>query len=236
MLQRFFKSSGLYFLGNVSAKLVGFFMLPVFTGNLNPEELGYYDVANTYLNLLITFLFLDIYVGIMRFIYDRQRTEDVYKPVFNGVIIFFVSWILYTLFAFGARMFFDIPYFFYIYGFGVCQVFNNLYGYICRAFGRNTLFAMSGIGATLITAAVNFAGLTCLHGGIEILYIASMLGLLFQIFIIEYKLSVLRKLSPAMYDRELFAGLYKFSLPLCLNSLAFWILTSYGNVTIARKL
>ena len=74
----FIKSFGLYFLGNILSKLMMFILLPIYTDHLKPEELGYYDVANTYLNLLITFLFIDIYVGIMRFVFDEQNKNNYY--------------------------------------------------------------------------------------------------------------------------------------------------------------
>lgn len=236
LLRDFFKSSSLYFLGNVLTKLIGFLMLPIFTEYLNTNEYGYYDVANTYLNLVISFLFLDIYVGIMRFIYDQKETETAYRPIFNGFLIFMVSLVLYSIISWGIWFFNDIPYFIYIYGYGICLVFNNLYGYMARAFKKNLLFAGSGIVATLITAIINFVGLKYFHANIEILYIAAMLGLLSQIIVIECHVPVLRKLSFSLYDRKLFFSLYKFSLPLCLNSLAFWLLTGYGNVMISRLL
>ena len=44
LLRDFFKSSSLYFLGNVLTKLIGFLMLPIFTEYLNTNEYGYYDV------------------------------------------------------------------------------------------------------------------------------------------------------------------------------------------------
>ncbi|MDO4703932.1 lipopolysaccharide biosynthesis protein [Tannerella sp.] len=236
LLRDFFKSSSLYFLGNVLTKLIGFVMLPIFTEYLTPNEYGYYDVANTYLNLVISFLFLDIYVGIMRFIYDQKETETAYRPIFNGFLIFMVSLVLYTLISWGVWLVNDIPYFMYIYGYGVCVVFNNLYGYMARAFKKNLLFAGSGIIATLITAAINFIGLKYFHANIEILYVASIVGLLSQISVIECYVPVLRKLTFSLYDRKLLLRLYKFSLPLCLNSLAFWFLTGYGNVMISRLL
>ena len=156
LLRDFFKSSSLYFLGNVLTKLISFLMLPIFTEYLNPNEYGYYDVANTYLNLVISFLFLDIYVGIMRFIYDQKETETAYRPIFNGFLIFIASLVLYTLISWGIWFFNDISYFMYIYGYGVCMVFSNLYGYLARAFKKNLLFAGSGIVTTMITAIWRF--------------------------------------------------------------------------------
>lgn len=120
--------------------------------------------------------------------------------------------------------------------YGVCLVFNNLYGYLARTFKRNVLFAFSGVGATLITAIMNFIGLTYFDCGIEILFLASIFGLLFQIVIIEFNLSVIKRLDFSMFDKKIFLSLYKYSLPLCLNSLAFWLLTGYGNVVISQKI
>ena len=128
----FIKSFGLYFLGNILSKLMMFILLPIYTEYLAPEELGYYDVANTYLNLLITFLFIDIYVGIMRFVFDEQDKNNYYRPISNGIIIFVISLILYSLAVFTISLFYTIHYLLYIYIYGqACKsnqwtiIYNN---------------------------------------------------------------------------------------------------------------
>lgn len=236
LFKHFIKSSILYLLGSVLSKLIGFILLPVLTNYLYPDQLGYYDVANTYLNLVTTFLFLDIYVGIMRFIYDCHSFDDSLKPIFNGILIFLISLGIYTVLAFIIYLIVDISYFVYVYIYGVSIVFNNLFGYIARAFKRNKLFAFSGIIATFLTAAINFIGLVCFKADISILYISSIVGLTVQILVIEYHLSIVKKLSRKLFDKQLFVQLYKFSFPLCLNSLAFWLLTGYGNIMISHFL
>lgn len=236
LFNHFLRSSGLYFLGNILAKLVGFFLLPVYTIYISPDKLGYFDISNTYLNLVTTVLFLDIYVGIMRFVYDERKTANALKPVFNGGVIFFTSLLVYSLFALVIWIYCDLPYLLYIYVYGVCLVFNNLYGYLARTFKQNSLFAFSGVGATLLTGALTFVGLAYFNCGIEILFLASTLGLLFQIVIIEMNLPVSRKLHFSMFDKKLLLSLYRYSLPLCLNSLAFWFLTGFGNIMISQKL
>lgn len=231
-----FKSTGFYFLGNVLSKLILFFLLPVYTTYIKPEQLGYYDVANTYLNLIITFLFIDIYVGIMRFIFDEKGVQVHGKPIFNGGIIFGNSLLLYSLLALVLWVFFDIQYIGYIYLYGVCLVFNNLLGYLVRAFGAGKLFAVSGILNTLIACLLNIVGLVYLKGGIEVLYIASIVGLLVQICILERKVRMFRYISVRFFDKKVLKSLFRYSLPLSLNSLAYWFLTGYANIIVADKL
>jgi len=213
-----------------------FFLLPVYTSYILTSDLGYYDVSNNWLTLIITFLFVDIYVGIMRFIFDEKDKTTIHKPIFNGLIIFSTSLIIYSILAFLLWVIFDIRFIGYIYMYGVCMVFNNLLGYLSRALGYSKLFAISGVIATLVTSCLNIVGLVFLKWGIEALYLSAIIGLLIQIIILEGKLGIFRKLSIQSYDSDILKRLFKYSLPLSLNSLAYWLLTGYTNVMISHLL
>ena len=232
----FIKSFGLYFLGNILSKLMMFILLPIYTEHLAPEELGYYDVANTYLNLLITFLFIDIYVGIMRFVFDEQDKKNYYRPISNGIIIFVISLVLYSLTVFAISLFCTIHYLPYIYIYGICVVCNNLFGYLARTLNKNKVFAFSGVLGTFIIGSISIIGLLYFKGGIEVLYIASIIGLIAQILILESQLHVIQQFSSKYYDKNLLNSLVRYSLPLSLNSLAYWFLTGYSNVAISKML
>lgn len=235
-LSGFVKSIGIYFLGNILSKLIMFLLLPVYTYYIEPDQLGYYDVANTYLNLIITFLFIDIYVGIMRFVFDVKEKNECFKPITNGLIIFSSSLVLYTLLGTLIYYFFDVKYYIYIYMYGICLVFNNLFGYLARTLKHSKLFAASGVLATFITCGFSILGLVYLRKGIEALYFAAIIGLFFQILLLEFRLGILRKISVSHFDRELLSAMFRYSLPLSLNSLAYWFLTGYSNVMISRML
>lgn len=233
---QFIKSSGFYFLGNVLSKLILFFLLPIYTSYISPEHLGYYDVSYTCLNLLTTFLFVDIYVGIMRFIFDAPTITNIKKPVFNGLIIFCVSLFLFTILAITLWISFDIQYIGYVYLYGVFLTINNLFGYLVRALGFNKLYALSGVVATFVIGALNIIGIVFMKGGIEVLYISSIIGLLTQVIIQERKIHIRRYISFRFFDKALLSELFYYSIPLSLNSLAFWLLTGYTNVAISRLL
>lgn len=236
LVSDFFKSSGFYFLGNVLSKLIMFFLLPVYTLYISAESLGYYDLSYTYLNLVVTFLFVDIYVGIMRFIFDENTPSDPGKTIFNGLIIFNSSLAFYTATAAVLWLFFDIPYIGYVYLWGVCLTVNNLLGYLARALGHNKLFAATGVVGTLVACLLNVIGVAVLKGGIEVLYIASIAGLLVQVVLLERRIRIRHYFSFRLYDRDLLLRLFRYSIPLSLNSLAFWLLTGYTNVMISGML
>lgn len=229
----FLKTSGFYFLGNILSKLIMFFLLPIYTTYISAEHLGYYDVSYTYLNLITTFLFVDIYVGIMRFIFDSQDESDNNKTIFNGLIIFNSSLLLYTLLTIGLYSFFDIQYIGYIYLYGVCLTVNNLLGYLARATGHNKLFATSGVVSTFVVSILNVVGIAFLKLGVEVLYLSSILGLLVQIVLLEHKVQLRKRISFNLYDKIILEKLFCYSIPLSLNSLAFWLLTGYTSVMIA---
>lgn len=234
--ESFLKSFGLYFLGNVLSKMAMFVLLPIYTEYLTPDQLGYYDVANTYLNLVVTFLFVDIYVGIMRFLFDYKESDQPYKPIANGLLIFCFSLLIYSIISLLIGLFFDIKFLWYIYIYGIGLVCNNLFGYLSRALGLNTLFALSGVVGTLVTGLISILGLIYVDGSISILYIAGISGFTMQILMILSKIKLHRYLSIHYLNKNLLRSLFLFSIPLSMNSLAYWLLTGYSNVIISAML
>ncbi|HEY8443326.1 MAG TPA: polysaccharide biosynthesis C-terminal domain-containing protein, partial [Clostridia bacterium] len=64
------------------------------------------------------------------------------------------------------------------------------------------------------------------------LYIAYCLGTLANIVILESKCKIILNYSKEYFDRGLFKALLRFSLPLCLNSIAFWFLSSANKLIV----
>jgi len=65
-LIRFIRSSGIFFLGSILSKVISFFMLPIYTGYIAVEDMGYYDVSITYTNMVISIVFFEIWSAVLR--------------------------------------------------------------------------------------------------------------------------------------------------------------------------
>ena len=70
---KFIKSSGIYFFGNILTKLISFLLLPIYTKFINPTDYGTYDLMIAYITFFTSVLFLDIWSGIMRFMFDYDK-------------------------------------------------------------------------------------------------------------------------------------------------------------------
>lgn len=230
------KSAGIYFLGNVMTRLISFFLLPVYTSYIAKADMGYFDVSTTYLNVLVPVICLEVWSGIMRFMFDFKEHEDKYKVIFNGMVIFSGSVLLYTVLFVVLGIVADIQSLVLIFFYGVLLMLQNLYTYLARGLGFNRAFAVSGIISSLVNSVSNILMIYLLGMRLNSLYIAMILGLLSQMILLEGRVRVFSNISFKMLDASMIRSMIRFSLPLCLNSACFWFLSSYNRVGISHTL
>ena len=86
--KKFFKSSMVYFMGNVLTKIISFFLLPLYTTRISTDEYGYFNTSTNYLDILIAILCMEIWSVIMRFMFDYEGRRGKEKAITNGLVIF----------------------------------------------------------------------------------------------------------------------------------------------------
>lgn len=234
-LIKFVKSSGVYFVGTVLTKLVTFLLLPLYTYYIPPEQNGLYNLYTSYINFFCSVLFLDIWAGIMRFMFDFKK-EDRKKPIVAGTVIFLMSTILYTLLLGALFSVKDFQYPFFLYLYGLLMNMQTLAGYVARGYGKNVLYAGGGLVASVVTTAFNIILLVYAHMDYSALFLASCIGYAVNIVIILFGLRKEKLFSGLVFDKSLFREMLRFSLPLCLNSVAYWFVSGYNSMAIANTL
>ena len=233
---KLFRSAGTYFLGNVLTRLISFFLLPIYTQYIAKGDLGYFDVSTTYLNVLVPVLCLEVWAGVMRYMFDFERREEKYAVIFNGMVIFTGSVAVYTLLFCLLGVITDIRCALLIFFYGVLLMLQNLYTYLARGLGYSRAFAVSGIVSGLVNSLSNIVMIVAFGMRLESLYLAMILGLLAQMLILESRVKILRNIRFSMFDAGMIGSMIRFSLPLCLNSACFWFLSSYNKVGISQTL
>lgn len=234
-LWKFIKSSGIYFVGTVLTKLISFLLLPLYTAYISPADYGVYDLYNAYISFLCSVLFLDIWAGIMRFMYDYTG-EEKKKPISCGLSIFSISSMLYTVILIGVFAMFHIEYPLLLFAYGILMNLQTLVGYIARGYGKNVLYTAAGLIGSIVTIVFNIILLVNFKMDYSALFIASCIGYIVNIAIVVFGVKVPHVFSLKNFDKQLFREMLRFSLPLCLNSVAYWFLTSYNRVAISAVL
>jgi O-antigen/teichoic acid export membrane protein len=68
-LKKALKHTVIYSLGNISTKLVGFILLPLYTSYLSPAEYGILGLLEVSANIVVQMLGLSLYAGFQRWYY-----------------------------------------------------------------------------------------------------------------------------------------------------------------------
>ena len=231
-LIRFIKSSGIFFIGSVLSKAISILMLPLYTNRIPTDDMGYYDLSLTYITIATSFLFFDIWVAILRYMYDGKTKQEQATAIKSGFLIFVVSSVVYLLFGLIFTWIFNPDAIFLILLYGLFQNISNLLCFCVRGFQKNKEFAISGIISTGVNVLVNLLLILGFGIGYESLYISAIIGFIAQSAYLLLSGGIFSSLSLGKYDRAITKSMFKYSLPLCLNSIAYWILTSLNRIVL----
>lgn len=235
-IKKLIKSTGIYFLGTIGTKLVSFLLLPLYTAYIAPEAYGRYDLNINYATLFASFFFLDIWTGIMKFFFEQESDREKQNVVCSGTVIFLGSSMLYLAAMILFGIWNGMEYLPGVIAYGFFMVLQSLYGYLARAYGHNALFATSGIVATLVNALLNVFLIVVVRMDYRALYISYAGGILVQCVMLERRVTLLRAFRGHCMTKEMIRQLFRFSLPLCVNSLCYWLLTGYNRIILTNRL
>ena len=75
-IKKIAKSTVIYLFGSVGTKIITFFLLPILTSNIPEADFGIYNTNCSYATLISSVLFLDVWAGIMRFMFDYKEKKE----------------------------------------------------------------------------------------------------------------------------------------------------------------
>lgn len=231
-LLRFIKSSGIFFIGSVLSKAISILMLPLYTNRIPTDDMGYYDLSLTYITIATSFLFFDIWVAILRYMYDGKNEEDQATSIKSGFSIFALSSALYLVLGGAFAFIFHSDAIHWILLYGLFQNIANLLCFCVRGFQKNKEFAISGIISTVVNVACNLIFILGFNVGYESLYISGIIGFIAQSLYLMLCGRIFKSLKVGRFDKAVTQSMFKYSLPLCLNSIAYWVLTSMNRVVL----
>lgn len=232
----FFKNTGLYFIGNSLSKIVAFFLLPVYSKYLSPEEFGYFDLTQSYIFLAIPIITCETYLGMMRFVSNQSNRDRIPEIVFSGLVLFLFSFACIVLLLLFRQFFSDIRFFVYILFLTLVFIVQRYVVYLCRGLGYNKLFVLSGIISSLVIALSNYIMIVYYGMGIESMYLSTIIGTAYQIVHILIVVKIHQYVSFNNFDFRIFKGILFFSLPLSVGSILYFFLNYYNRLIIESKL
>lgn len=233
---RFFKTAGVYFIGNVFTKLISFFLLPLYTKRIDPDAFGDYGLAITIINVAVPIAFFSIWDSVFRFCFDYQENEDKYKVLNNGLFFLLFGSGLIVIGTYIGYLLFHYSFPLLIGFYSISMGFQYYYTVIARSFKDNNLFVISGCMNSLVSILLNIVLIVGLNIGVESLYISYIAGVIIQIIIIERKIHFLSKIDFKTIDKKVTNSYLKFSIPVTVSSISNWLLNGLTQLFISNRI
>lgn len=235
----FLKNSGIFVLGSVLSRAVGFLMLPILTAYIPPHDMGYYDLSLAYLTIVYEGVFMNIWVVVLRHMYDHEGEDEKARPIAGGLVVFSGSVVCYLSVALVVWLVGDFQYFWLIAAYGLMVSVSYFALYVCRGYRRNLEFAMGGVIAAVVVALVNIVLLVGFGWDFSAMYIAGIAGFLAQVLYLEARVGIIRRLKRsdfASISRRSVWSMVRYAIPIGINAVIFWFVYSFNRVVISQVL
>ncbi len=234
--KRMLKTTAIYFIGQMSTRVLSILLLPLYTNNIGTEAYGYFDIVQTYLNVAVPFLFFEVWSGLLRFTLEEETPKDKGRVITNSVFVSVIGLVLFTAVFWAATGFIEIDYAPYVYAYAVTWMFQLMAMAACRGLQDNIGYALTGVIGVFTVTGVSLIGVFLFHWGIETLFISNILSFVVQGLFILWRTKLHRYIHPRLIARDRLKRLLWFCVPLSINSVFYWLLNSVNRVIIVQYL
>lgn len=232
----FLKNAGLYFIGNSLPKVVAFFLLPIYSKYISPQDFGYFDLSQSYIYLLIPIISLEIYLGMMRFLRENEGSEENSAIITNGFSFLSLFILVVGISALIPQLYLNIPYFRSILLLLIVLMLQRYYSSVCRGLGNNKLFVFTGMMSSFLVVGINYVLIVYFNMKIESLFYSAIAGFLYQVIHVELYLKLRKHIRISAFSWKMLKKLILFSIPLSVGSILYFFLNSYNRYIIEENL
>ena len=234
----FLKGSAALLIANLCTKAINFFLLPLYTKYLSPEQLGVSDSITTMTSLFFPILVLGLDSAYSAFYFD-EKTDTYRNKVFSTVsftlILTSMAPCIGILFSkqiasilFGTE---EYGWIVIIALLGmVCNLWYLPFSLFLRVENKMTAFAVISVISSLVMIISNIITVTVINLGAAALIVSTLVTN--AIMLILYTACSKKLPSPNAVDLALNKRMLKYSIPLVPMVVSTWILTTASRMIL----
>ena len=212
-------------IGTVGAKVIMFFLLPIYTHYLSASELGAAELVVNFMNLLYPIATINILSSLLRYsMTNVNDKKEVLKSTFFIILIgcAITSVILYVINIKSSVQ--DWKHYLCILLFAYSM--NQMLSVFAKSIGKTKICAIGGILYTVFLFIISVIFIVLFRRGtagyLEGIIVANFLSICFYAIILK----IHKYFSLKFVDWKLMKEMILFSIPLIINSISWW-LTSF---------
>ena len=218
-----------YAVGNGLSKFIAVIILPIYTNYLNPEAYGKADLSYYTVSITVSFVFMECWTALLRFIYD-DYTEQNKKKVLSNIFILTLSLLVpYIIVQYIISIFIGREYAILSCLYGTFYMFLQIFQMYARAIKKSKNFVVSGVINSIIQLVIAYIMIVILNMDTEVVLIGPTIGAFVACLYLVFTTKCIRKISFKYIDKNLIKKIFIFSIPLSFNSIAFWAMNNINR-------
>jgi len=227
--KNFIKKIFIYFFGNITSRLIGLILLPIYAFYTTSSELGEFDYLISISALISPIIFVSIWESVLKnfLVNKNEQKENDISTLMGFIILVSISVLIVVIISLilGVK---------YVYImtmlFTLASSVSIIWQYFARGYNSTKLYVASGILSSVLNIILIIVFLIFLKLGLLGLFLAYLLSQISIIVLIEFKLRLLNKFSFSKFKFSILRSYLIFSLPLMLNMIALWLLNGFGRI------
>lgn len=227
---RFIKNTFIFFVGSIFSKLISFLLLPLYTSKIPASQMGEFDTNVTIFTIIASLCFFEIWTGVLRFLYSKDKKEDKAEIIASGLQIYLLSSCLFIAISSTLCIFFKYRYPALLITYMLLYMFSNLLSFIARGEQKNVDFAISGCISSVLTVSLNVLLILKFGFDYSALYISQIIGFFSQCVYLLIRDKNKHILKGLFKKTKLKRKLFIFCIPLSINTAAYWCLSGINRI------
>jgi O-antigen/teichoic acid export membrane protein len=176
----------IYAVGILLSKAIGFFLIPLYTHYLTPEDYGILELLELTSFFAGFFIAMGIHNAILRYFAYYDQTRNKYEVISTAILFvsfsgFFITIILVIFSNFFSQLVFDTVKYSYLFSIVFVNLYFGILLELCRtslrAEGKSVLFTILAVIYTFFAVSLNILFIVVLRLGIK--------GILYSTFIVQ---------------------------------------------------
>lgn len=234
--KRLIKNTVIISIGNMSTKLISFFLLPMYTGILTASEYGTYDYLMAVLSFIIPIVVLQIQTSMFRFIIDAKNDCEKTKIISQSFLIVIIGVIIFIIGSVTFFRFFPSKLSNYIILYVVFSILSSQITSILRGEGKMTLYTVFNFANSFTILILNIVAIALLRLGVRGLFISYIVSQAIWCTIFVFYLKIWKYIKINYIDKKGLKELLNYSIPMIPNSLSWAIVDFSDRILIANML
>ena len=232
-----FRNTGIIAIGQISTKIVTFFLLPLYTALLTTEEYGLVDLLITYAGLITVIVGLQIFQAVFRFLITIRGNKKECKTAISSIVLFtFLILTVYTVIFIPINKFITISYSWFLLAYVISSILLQTFSNVVRGLGDNVQYAFANFLSSAIIVVLNVCFIAILRLGIGWMLLSYCIGPALGVVYLILKCKLWNYISISSYDWKFLKKVLHYAIPLIPNELSWSVIHSSDRWVVSMVL